>query len=547
MAEMMERYGTQCVYYAHVSVGEMHLRPELNLKTHEGMAAFRGIAHDTALLVKEFGGSLSGEHGDGRLRAPFLPLMLGDEVYALLQKLKYAFDPDGILNPGKIVDTKPFDTDLRVGPEKLHEERKTYFHWDGDFGLLRAAEKCNGAGSCRKSPGRGTMCPSYMATQDEKDTTRARANMFRTALMSVDPAQEFDSDELYNILDLCLSCKGCKAECPANVDMARMKAEFLQQRYDARGVPLRARMFGEFAGLTGLARFTPGLANWTLRQGFVKRALGVHPKRRVPDIAAQTFGVWAKARKPLGDGRLGEVVVFNDAFTHYNDPHVGIAAVEFLELAGYKVHVTEGIDSGRTHLSKGLLRRARAILTEAVEALHPWVERGVCVVGLEPSAILTFRDEAPDLVEGEALRAKARAVGQRALLFEEFVSREAGAGKLGHLKFKDEPRKLLVHGHCHQKALVGMEPTRKMFALLPQTQVTVIPSGCCGMAGSFGYEAEHYDLSMKVGELVLFPAVRQAAPDVVVIAPGTSCRHQLHDGTGAKSLHPAELMRKALA
>lgn len=426
MQALMEKYKTQCVYYAHVSVGEIHLRPELNIKTEEGVAAFKGIAQDTADLVAEFGGSLSGEHGDGRLRAPFIGQMLGEEVYGLLRGLKAAFDPLAILNPHKIVDPLPIDADWRVSPQTPQPERATVFDWGADQGLLRAAEKCNGAGACRKSPGRGTMCPSYMATRDERDTTRARANLFRRVLTELGPAQAFDDDDLYDVLDLCLSCKGCKSECPANVDMARMKAEFLQQRYDARGVPLRARVFGEFAGLTGLARWTPGLASWAINTGLNKKLLGVHPARRVPAIAAQTFGAWAKRRSPR-PGPKGEVVLFNDAFTNYNDPEVGIAAVELLEGLGYTVKVTQGITSGRTQISKGLLRRARAVISAAVEALAPEAAQGRWIVGLEPSALLTFRDEAPDLV-GEALRDKARLVARQAVLLEELLARAAREG-----------------------------------------------------------------------------------------------------------------------
>lgn len=545
MQEMMQRYGTQCVYYAHVSVGEMHLRPELNLKTQAGLDAFKGIAADTADLVAEFGGSLSGEHGDGRLRAPFIARMLGQEVYELLRGVKAAFDPQNLLNPAKIVDPLPIDADLRIGPHTPIRERDTLFDWSADMGLLRAAEKCNGAGACRKSPGRGTMCPSYMATRRERDATRGRANMFRRVLTELGPEQAFDDDDLYEVLDLCLSCKGCKSECPANVDMARMKAEFLQQRHDARGVPLRSRVFGEFAGLTGLARWTPGLASWALNLGLNKKILGVHPKRSVPAIAPQSFGAWARKRSPAGSGDKGQVVLFNDAFTHFNDPQVGIAAVELLEGLGYQVIVTQGITSGRTQISKGLLRRARQVITEAVEELHRHASAGLPIIGLEPSALLTFRDEAPDLVQGQA-KAKAAVVASQAVLLEEFLVERAARGEISSEDFRPASGPLLVHGHCHQKSLVGMKPLEQALALLPQAKVEVIPSGCCGMAGSFGYEEEHYELSMQIGEMVLFPAVRQASPEALVVAPGTSCRHQIHDGAGARALHPAQVLRDHL-
>lgn len=548
MEEMMQKYGTQCVYYAHVSVGEMHLRPTLNIKTREGLDAFKGIASDTADLVSEFGGSLSGEHGDGRLRAPFVSRMLGEEVYALLRELKRAFDPNNLLNPHKIVDPLPIDADLRISPDTPIRDRKTFFNWDADQGLLRAAEKCNGAGACRKSPGRGTMCPSYMVTRDEKDATRGRANLFRRVLTELEPHEALEDDDLNEILNLCLSCKGCKSECPASVDMARMKAEYLQQRYDARGTPLKARIFGEFGRLTSLARWTPKLASGLLNTSLNKKILGVHPKRTIPKIASQTFGAWAKRRTPHNNaGTRGHVVVFNDAFTHYNDPHVGIAAVQFLEMAGWKVTVTHDLESARTQISKGLLRRAKEVLRESIEALHEHASQGTAIIGLEPSAILTFRDEAPDLVDGEDLRAKARTVAENAFLIEEFIAREIREGRLDALPFSSKERRYLLHGHCHQKAIAGVQDTVKILGLLPNTQVDVIPSGCCGMAGSFGYEKKHYEFSMKIGEMVLFPAIREAEDGTQIVAPGTSCRHQIHDGTGARALHPAEILRDALA
>mgnify|MGYP002632225595 CR=1 FL=1 len=546
MEALMERYGTRCVYYAHASVGELHLRPELNLKTPEGLAAFKGIASDVADLVREFGGSLSGEHGDGRVRAPFIPRMLGPEVYEHLRGVKHAFDPLGIFNPGKIVDPAPIDVDLRVGPQTpIREDKNTVLRWDGDFGLLRAAEKCNGAGACRKSAGRGTMCPSYMATKEELHTTRARANVFRQVLTDAKPEERWDRDELYDALDLCLSCKGCKSECPANVDMARMKAEFLQHRWDERGVPLRARVFGEFAGLTRMAAWTPTMATWGMNLGLSKRLLGVHPKRTVPAVASRTFGSWAARRGlTIVDKRSSlsmpipfDVLVIGDAFTHFNDPHVGAAAVEVLEAMGLRVAVSEGLYSGRTQISKGLLRRARAELEKTVATLAPIASAGIPLIGLEPSAVLTFRDECPDLIQDQP---SAQAVARKAVLFEEFLADR----QLPPLR--DEPADYLVHGHCHQKAIAGMEPLMNLIGRLPGT-VRAIPSGCCGMAGSFGYEREHYDLSMQIGEMVLFPAVRDAGAATVVVAPGTSCRHQIGDGTGRRARHPAEIIARLLA
>jgi len=546
MAELMRKYDTQCVYYAHASVGELHLRPELNIKTREGLTKFRGITEDVAGLVKRFGGSLSGEHGDGILRGEFVEFMLGAEVFGLLKEVKAAFDPHHLLNPGKIIDAAPMDENLRVDPDSPDPTIATWFDWSADMGLLRAAEKCNGAGACRKSVGRGTMCPSYMATHEERHTTRARANVFRTLLTEQHPDQALSADELYEALDLCVSCKGCKSECPANVDMARMKAEYLQHRHDKIGLPLRSRVFGDFARLGKLASTFPGLSNWGANLGLSKKLLGVHPNRTVPAFARQTFGAWARKHTPLpGAGRKGKVVLFNDAFTDLNDPHVGIAAVEFLELAGWEVTVTQGLQSARTQISKGMLRDARKVLDAAITGLAPLVEQGLTVIGIEPSAILTFRDEAPDLVS-EPLRERARAVDAHALMFEEFVAREARAGQFADVTFGGGPWTIVLHGHCHQKAICGTRATHEALGLLPGLTLKELPTGCCGMAGSFGYEAEHYEVSMQIGELVLFPALRKAADDVTVVAPGTSCRHQIHDGVDRHALHPAEVLRKAI-
>ena len=546
--EILHRYDTQCVFYAHASVGELHLRPELNLRKEDGLFKFRKIAEDTAEVVSRFGGSLSGEHGDGRLRGPFVRRMLGDAVYAMLEQIKKTCDPHSILNPNKIIDAQPIDTDLRMKTGLEVPEVETFFDWSADFGLVRAAEKCNGAGACRKSPGRGTMCPSYMATQEERDTTRGRANVFRHALSQSNPAEGLTQKELYDVLDLCLSCKGCKSECPASVDMARMKAEFLQHYHDRHGTPLRSRVFGEFARLTRLGAWAPGLTSGVINSGPMKWMLGVHPARTVPPLAQQTFGAWAKRHTPIkAGGQAREVLVFNDAFTHYNDPHVGRAVVRFLETAGYGVTVTQGLESGRTQISKGLLRRAREVTAQAVEALYPHASKGTPIVGLEPSAILSFRDEVPDLLEGDDLKRKARAVAEHTLTFEEFVVAEADAGRLAELPWSDDrPTRFLLHGHCHQKALVGIQPSVQALAIIPDAEVEVIPSGCCGMAGSFGYEKEHYDVSMQIGELVLFPAVREAPAEVAVVAAGTSCRHQIADGANRHALHPAEVLARAV-
>ncbi len=539
---LMERHGTRCIYYGHASVGLLHFRPELDLGNARDRERFRAIAHEVADLVTEFGGSLSGEHGDGRLRAPFVERMLGAEVYALLRRVKQAFDPDGIFNPGKVLDAPPIDRDLRAANRK--DPLPSYFDWRADGGLLGAARRCNGSGACRKSAGRGTMCPSYMATLEERHTTRGRANVFRQLLARPDARAALSDEDLRTVLDLCLLCKGCKSECPASVDMARMKSEFLQHHHDRHGIPLRAWIIGEFRRIQHLAAYFPELAGHVMNDRRLKAFLGFSAARTLPVPARETFGRWfAYHRRPAGSPERGGVILFTDPYTEYLEPHVGIAAVDVLERAGFSVAPTHRVESGRVQLSQGLMRKARRLLDAAIDRLYPAAVRGETILGLEPSEILTFRDEAPDLVSPE-LREKARVVAGRARLFEEFVAEEAR--RFAALAFDQEPRRLLVHGHCHAKALSGMRPLLETLAIIPGAHTEPIPSGCCGMAGAFGYEAEHYDLSMRIGELVLFPAIRQAPADTLIVANGTSCRHQIRDGVGRRALHPAEVLRMAL-
>ncbi len=546
MEALMQRWGKEAVYYGHASVGELHVRPALSLRDERDLEVFRGMAAEVAELAAEFHASLAGEHGVGRLRGSFLERYLGSEIYALLRRVKRAFDPDGILNPGKVVDVPPIDQDLRTTPAFRVPEIATHLDWSADQGLLRSAEKCNGAGACRKSAGRGTMCPSYMATREELHSTRGRANILRQVLSGGDPEAGLGSEQLYEAMELCLSCKGCATECPSSVDVARMKAEFLQHHHDQHGTPLSALVLGQFGRFAAMARFTPGLASWLGNTGLAKKVLGVDARREVPAFAAETFQRWWRRRGGAqGAGDRGEVVLFVDEFTNYTEPAVGVAAVEFLEAAGYRLIVEDGLDSGRTHLSKGLVRKAKQVFQRSVAALHPYAARGLPIVGLEPSAILGFRDEAPDLMDGDEQRAQARLVGEHALQFDEFVAREREAGRLDGLRFRDDaPTRFLLHGHCHQKTLSGTGATHQALQLIPGAEVEEIPSGCCGMAGSFGYH--HYDVSMAVGELVLFPAVREADDGTVVVAPGTSCRHQIHDGTERTALHPAQVLRDAL-
>ena len=552
-AILQDKYGIGCVYYAHAGSGELHTRPLFDLKTAEGLKTFRGVATDIAHLVKKYHGSLSGEHGDGRLRGEFIPLMVGQECYGLMKAVKAAFDPDNIFNPGKIVGTPPMDTHLRHEPGQPTPEYETVFDFSDALGVVRAAEKCNGSGDCRKSHmAGGTMCPSYMATREEKHTTRARANILRHILNHpADAAKPFDSGEIKEVMDLCLSCKACKSECPSSVDIAKLKAEFLQHYYDSHGVPFRSRLVAGFSDGARLASIAPGIYNAIFQTPWIRKAfntvVGFHPERTLPKVNRVTLRNWFNSRTPLRPPgkRNGRVQLFCDEFTNFNDLDAGIATVELLEFLGYEVVLPKHVESGRASLSKGLIRRAKSFAEDNVRLLSPVVSEKVPLIGIEPSAILGFRDEYPALV-GPSLRDAARSLAPHCLLLDEFIAREADAGRIAADHFTDRPQAIHLHGHCHQKALASLDPTIRMLTLPKNYTVKIIPSGCCGMAGSFGYEAEHYDVSMKVGELVLFPAVRKASSEALIAAPGTSCRHQIHDGTRRKALHPAEILRVAL-
>ena len=513
--------------------------------------AFPRHRDEIARLYKRYGGSLSGEHGDGRLRGEFLPLMVGEKNYALFRAIKRAWDPSGIFNPGKITDTPPMDASLRYESDQAVRQFKTVLRFSEARGILRAAEQCNGSGDCRKSHLMGgTMCPSYMATRNEQDTTRARANILREVLTHSTKANPFDSDEIAPVMDLCLSCKGCKSECPSNVDVARLKAEWLQQRYDARGVPMRARLIGGFSRAMALASIAPGAFNFIVTNkatsGLFKRFAGFAPGRSMPKLNKIPLRRWhrihANKNGPFPNGR---VFLFCDEFTNFNDAEAGIKSVRLLNRLGYEVVIPRHVDSGRAQISKGLLRDAQRLAIRNVELLKDVVTSETPLVGIEPSAILGFRDEVPDLVP-ERLVEAAKAVAKHALLIDEFIAREADRGRIRREAFTQEARNIKLHGHCHQKSLASLTPTVKSLELPINYKVQIIPSGCCGMAGSFGYEKEHFDVSMKIGELVLLPAVRSAPADTIIAAPGTSCRHQIKDGTGRNSQHPAEILHDAL-
>lgn len=562
--QMMRDFGQQAVYYAHAGAGELHIRPSVNLKTSEGVKQMRAIGEASAKLVKKYNGSLSGEHGDGRVRGEFIPLMLGNKNFELLKRIKQTWDPYYIFNPNKITGAPPMDQDLRYVQDVPKPTFDTVFDFSETGGILRMTEKCSGSGDCRKLAHvtGGVMCPSYMATRNEKDTTRARANTLREFLTrSEDGENRFAHEELKEVMDLCLSCKGCTSECPSNVDMSTLKAEFLHQYYKKNGVPLRSKAFANIGTLNGIAASMTGISNFFLTNAItsnvMKRFLGVATERSLPALSKITLRKWynknkkrlqTAAKQSENKHRLqigASVYLFCDEFTNYNDAHIGIKAIELLTKLGYEVEMIKHAESGRAHLSKGLLLEAQKMAQQNVTIFKDLVNENTPLIGIEPSAILSFRDEYPKLVAPED-RAAAKELGKNALLIEEFIAREIRKGNITSASFTKSEKRILLHGHCHQKALASTEVSAWALGLPENYLVEVIPSGCCGMAGSFGYEAEHYDVSMQIGELVLFPAIKNAKKDVIIAAPGTSCRHQILDGTKRKALHPVEILYEAL-
>lgn len=547
-AQIMANHNLDCVYHAHIGSGELHLRPVLNLKDQKDVELFRTIAIDVAHLVKKYRGSLSGEHGDGRLRGELIPIMVGVRVYELMRQVKQTWDPNGLFNPQKIVDSPRLNTSLRYEPGKTAQVIETIFSFEKEGGILRAAEKCNGSGDCRKTElSGGTMCPSYMATRNEANATRARANILREFLTNSQQKNPFNHKDVYDVLDLCLSCKGCKNECPSSVDMAKLKAEFLFQWFKSNGVPLRSWMIANITRINSFGSFFPWLTNFVLSNRFTSnllmKSLGFAPKRKMPLLYSTTLKRWHKSRK--NSKGVKKVYLLADEFTNFNDTKIGIKAIELLEKLGFEVLIPEVFESGRTYISKGLLNTAKKIASRNVEQLSGMVNENTPLIGIEPSAILSFRDEYPELVS-ESLREKAKNLAKNCLLFEEFFIRQVEAGAISKSQFTSNKLNIKLHGHCQQKAVASTTPTKLMLSFPENYSVTEIPSGCCGMAGSFGFEKEHYDLSMRVGELVLLPEIRQTLPEITIAAPGTSCRHQIKDGTGRNALHPVEVMWEAI-
>ena len=558
--ELLVKYNLHAVHYAHAGSGEIHLRPIINLKTEEGNRLFKTIAQEIATLVKKYNGSLSGEHGDGRLRGEFIEQMIGPKNYLLLKQLKNTWDPQHIFNPNKIVDTPPMNSMLRYTPGQQTPTFKTIFRYHNQD-VLQHAEQCNGSGDCRKTHlSGGTMCPSFMATRNEKDTTRARANILREFLTNSKEVNRFNHKEIYDVMDLCLSCKACKSECPSNVDVAKLKAEFLQQYYDSNGVPFRSKLIANFTNAAKLGAILPGVYNFFMTNKttstVIKKMSGFAVDRSMPLMHKSTLQSWYKKRSPrphplkggtdevISQGRT--IYLFCDEFTNFNDTSIGIKAILLLEKLGYEVIIPKHIESGRAWLSKGLIRKGKAIANKNIALLKDIISNETPLIGIEPSAILTFRDEYIDLANDDQLEA-AKQLSKNVFLIDEFIAGEIKNGNIKTDQFTTTEKKILLHGHCQQKSLSSLSHSVDILSLPKNYTVQTIASGCCGMAGSFGYEKEHYDLSMQIGELVLFPAVRNKKDDAIIVAaPGTSCRHQIKDGTHTLAMHPVEILYDAL-
>jgi FAD/FMN-containing dehydrogenase/Fe-S oxidoreductase len=547
---LLAKYGKDAVFHAHIGSGELHIRPVLNLKDPEDVKIFRAIGQETAHLVKKYRGSLSGEHGDGRLRGEFIPVILGEHNYNLLKQIKVCWDPNRILNPGKITGTPPMDSSLRYIPGMPTRDIKTLYDFSSSDGIIRAAERCNGTADCRKSSiiG-GTMCPSFMATGDEFKSTRARANVVREFLSK--EGDPWNHKEIYEVLDLCLGCKGCKSECPSSVDIAKIKSEFLQHWYDRHGIPLRTRMIAYISVINRIGSFAPNIFNFFLRNkftsGIVKKVNGFASKRSIPLIYKTTLRKWTRKNliKINPENPKGSVCLFIDEFSDFNDTETGITTVLLLTSLNYKVVTAGHKVSARTFLSKGLIKTAKKTIRKNIQTLSGIISDEVPLVGIEPSAILGFRDEYPELA-GDDLKESAEKIAINSFMVDEFIAKEFAAGRIDRSLFVDTKASILLHAHCQQKAVASSASTIEMLSIPVNYSVKEIPSGCCGMAGSFGYEKEHFELSNQVGELILFPEVRKSDGKTIISAPGTSCRHHIKDGTGRVALHPAVVLYNAL-
>jgi FAD/FMN-containing dehydrogenase/Fe-S oxidoreductase len=539
----------QVAMYAHASAGCLHVRPLINLKRSLGVRQLRQIAEKSVELVMRYGGTISGEHGEGIVRGEFSELFFGPKLTQAFKDIKHAFDPDNHLNPGKMVNVPRMDdeTIMRFGSDYItpFEILNPRFDFRADGGFARAVEMCNGAGVCRKLD-LGVMCPSFQATGDEAHSTRGRANALRAAIMGVLGSGGIVSKEVYDVMDLCLSCHACESECPSGVDVAKLKAEFLHHYYTAHDVPLRSKLFANIGKIYKWVQPIAVLTNWILNAPIkpLLKWVGIHPERSFPRIFNETFTQWYQKQTGSASADVGDrkVVFFHDTFMEYNEPQVGQAAIKVLHSAGYSpIILKDKIDSGRPAVSKGLLDLAAKSAKHNLILLLPYAKQGIPIVGCEPSVMAMLIEEYPSLYPGDI----SESVSGLAMMFDDFLLRETAAGKI-NLEFESKPRKVIFHGHCHQKASFGIESTLEMLRLVPECEVEPIEAGCCGLAGSFGYEIEHYDLSIEIAEMSLAPQVRDASPRTIICAAGTSCREQILHTTGRVALHPVEVVANAL-
>ena len=545
--QIMENYQQKAVYYAHAGAGELHLRPILNLKKSEDVDLFRKITTETAELVKKYGGSFSGEHGDGIVRAEFIPLMIGEKNYELLKRIKKVFDPNNVFNKGKITDAFAMDESLRYEVDRDEPEIETIQDFSDNQGILRLAEKCNGSGDCRKPAAvGGAMCPSYRATKDEKDTTRARANMLREFLTNSEKVNKFNHEELKEVFDLCLSCKACASECPSNVDVAALKSEFLYQYQEENGYSFRSKSFATSTKFNRIASKVPGLYNAFARNpitgSLIKSVIGIHQKRTIPK-ATKSYSAVSKQKSSTTKKSIKTVYLFVDEFTNYLESELAVDAEFLLQTLNYHMIPVDHLESGRAYISKGFLREAKELANENVGYFKELITADSPLIGIEPSAILTFRDEYLRLADDQET---AKQIAANTFTIEEFLSKEFEVGNIKSTQFTDKEKSLKIHGHCHQKALSSTHASFQILNIPKNYKPTIMNTGCCGMAGSFGYEKEHYEVSMQVGEDTLFPKVRNCSTDTIIAAAGTSCRHQIYDGTKRTAKHPVTILREAL-
>ena len=550
--QIVRGHGTSAGVYAHASVGCLHVRPVVNMKTEEGVRRFEAIANDIADLVLEFGGALSGEHGDGMVRGPFTQKMFGPVLYDAFRTVKKTFDPDGMFNPGKIVDAPPLTSNLRFGSTYQTPDPQTHFDYADHGGMGRAVEMCSGLGACRKKLD-GTMCPSYMATLDEKHSTRGRANALRLVMSGRLGESGLGDAGVFDVLDLCLECRACKAECPVGVDVARFKSEFLADYWRRHGTPLRTRAIGHVHALakwgSALAPVSNVFADSAAVRWLTERFVGIDRRRTLPAWARRTFADRFARRsidhRPSAiSHQPSAITLFNDTFTNHVSPEIGLAAVDVVEATGVRVGLAPHVCCGRPLISQGLLDEASELAATNTERLFDVAKRGEPIVFLEPSCLSAVREDAPSLLRGDAQR-KARAVAGACVLFEEFLERSCQDDP-SRLALQPGPARLLLHGHCHQKAMGLLPSARALLSRIPSCTVTDLDAGCCGMAGSFGYAKEHYEVSRQIGERRLLPAARALKDGEVLVASGISCRQQVAHFTGVGAVHPATLLQRLL-